>query len=78
MTPFDREVIKMSHICTVQQLQDAADVRQDSYEHLETLSLTDLETKRDGLIKIYNKAIKGRRFAADIIYNRRHHAGSSN
>lgn len=54
-------VIKMSHICLIQQLQDAADVRRDNYDDLEAMSLEDLETERDRLIKVYNRRVRNER-----------------
>jgi hypothetical protein len=70
----ENQVIKMSHICVIQQLKEK--ILQDplmiqkfySYEILGKMSLKELEELRDDLIKQYNQVLEDREFGAEMIY----------
>lgn len=67
----DNIVIKMSHINVIQLLKKSIGGEPYRFEYLDKLSVDKLEELRDVLIISYNDVIEARKFAADMIYNRR-------
>ena len=51
-------ILKMSHICTIQALQEKITGHADNYKSLSGLTIERLEQIRNELIPIYNKTIE--------------------
>lgn len=49
---------KFNLICTIQLLQEKANLKQDGYNKLTKKSLSELEKLRDKLIYVYNDSLK--------------------
>ena len=65
------DVIKMSIISNIQQLESALEhMNPASFDSLWKTDYETLTIIRDKSIKAYNTMLEGRKFAADMIYNR--------
>ena len=54
----ENPVIKMSHICLIQQLETKIDNNPSSFEYLNKMNIENLELLRDELVIEYNQTLK--------------------
>ena len=66
-------LIKMSHIGVINLLEIKIGIEASPFKHLEKMSIEELEILRDELIPKYNDVIEARKFAGEMIYDRKHH-----
>lgn len=65
------EIIKMSHIGTIQVLYKQTYGYTIEFDVLQYMTIRELENFRDNLIPLYNDVIEARQFGADMIYKRK-------
>jgi hypothetical protein len=67
----DEMIIKVSHIGVINMLEKAIGKSVSSFKELEKYTLTNLEELRDNLVVEYNEVIESRKFAGEMIYDRK-------
>ena len=61
----------MTIICNIQAMERyIKDLQPHSFDALWAMRRPELEALQDNLVERYNLVVEGRRFAADVIYNR--------
>ena len=56
----ENQIIKMSHIVTINMLENRIDGNQSSFEYLDKMDIENLELLRDELVIEYNQTINNR------------------
>jgi len=64
-------MIKMSHIGVINLLELKIGIEASPFEYLEKMTVEDLEKLRDELIPKYNGIVEARKFAGEMIYDRK-------